>query len=390
MAGLMSRNTTLDLPLSFAGEVAPASVEMSDNGVDHIISVFNRQLSDGLHPGAQLVVLRHGQVVVDRASGLANKNRILPVTPDTPFMTYSVSKTFTGICIHRLIEEGRVEWDAPIARYWPAWGCNGKEKATIRHAFLHQAGISLRGFWGEFLRVWNWDLILRYVAGLKAEFEPGTRCAYHLVNYGFILGGVVQHVTGMRPDVYLQQTYLDPMGMKNSYLSLPRSEQHRAAWIYCGNPRDRLFVYPVNIPFIRSALIPAGSFNSTARELATFYQMLLNGGKYAGRQYLRPETITAATALGYEGIDGLIKATVRWAHGFHLGGNPNQDPNIPNGMGRKSTIRTFGHFGQDSSMAWADPDADIAVAFTCNRLIHERAAESRWQAISDAVWDALN
>ena len=104
---------------------------------------------------------------------------------------------------------------------------------------------------------------------------------------------------------------------------------------------------------------------------------------------MQPGTIAAATALGYEGIDHLFNAPIRWAYGFHLGGNLNADPDIPFGMGRKSTVRTFGHFGQDSCMAWADPDADIAVAFTCNRLIQARDAERRWQELSDAVWDAL-
>jgi CubicO group peptidase (beta-lactamase class C family) len=386
----MPTNTTFDTPLSFSGVVAPASVGMSESGVSHIVDTFNRQLTEGLHPGAQLVVLRHGKVVVDRASGLANKSRVTPVTPDTPFMTYSVSKTFTGMCVHRLIDEGRVEWDAPIARYWPEWGCKGKEKATIRQAFLHQAGLSLAGLYGELLRCWNWELLLRYVAGLKAEFEPGSRCEYHLVNYGFILGGVITRVTGVNPDVYLQQTYLGPLGFKNSYLGLPRRESNRAAWIYCANPRDRMAVNGFNLPFVRGAIIPAASFNSTARDLATFYQMLLNGGKYAGLQLISSQAITAATALGYEGIDQLFKSPVRWAHGFHLGGNINPDPNAPNGMGHKSTIHTFGHFGQDSCMAWADPDADIAVAFTCNRLIDEKLAALRWQELSDAVWDSLN
>lgn len=386
----MSLNPTLDSPLSFDGEVQSTSVGMSESGVRHIVDIFDRQLAAGLHPGAQLVVLRHGQVVVDRAAGLANIARRTPVTPDTPFMTYSVSKMLVGMCVHRLIDEGQVEWDAPIAGYWPEWGCNGKEKATIRHVFLHQAGLSLRGFVGEFLRIWNWDLLLKYVAGLKAEFEPGTRCSYHLVNYGFILGGVINHVAGLRPDVYLRQIYLDPLGMRNSYLSLPRQELHRVARIYCGNPRDRLFVYPLAIPFMRRALIPAASFNSTARDLAVFYQMLLNGGRYAGRLFVRPDTISAATALGYEGFDNLLNSNVRWAHGFHLGGNLNKEVDTPNGMGLKSTIRTFGHFGQDSCMAWADPDADTAVTFTCNRLIDEKLADLRWQELSDAVWNSLN
>jgi CubicO group peptidase (beta-lactamase class C family) len=386
----MSSNPTIDARLSFSGEVEPATVGMSRSGVSHIVDIFNRQLADGLHPGAQLVVLRHGQVVVDRFGGLANTTRGMPVNADTPFMTYSVSKAFTGMCVHRLIEEGRVEWDAPIARYWPEWGCKGKEKATIRHVFLHQAGLPLRGLVIELLALsWNWSLLMRYVARLRAEYEPGTRCAYHLVNYGFILGGLITRVTGLLPDIYLRKVFLDPLGMRNSWLGIPRREMSRSARIYCGTPSHKTVVQVFNIPYVRSGIIPAATFNSTARDIATFYQMLVNGGRYAGHDYIRPETITAATRLGYEGMDETIKYPLRWAYGFSLGGKLSQNPDEVCGMGQKSSIRTFGHFGMASSMAWADPDADIAVAFTCNCLIEDKQADLRWQELSDAVWDSL-
>jgi CubicO group peptidase (beta-lactamase class C family) len=148
-------------------------------------------------------------------------------------------------------------------------------------------------------------------------------------------------------------------------------------------------VQAFNVPIVRGAIIPAASLNSTARDLATFYQMLLNSGRYAGQQFLRTETITAATRLGYEGMDETIKYPVRWAHGFSLGGKLNVNPDEVCGMGQKSTIHTFGHFGMASSMAWADPDADITVAFTCNRLIEDKQANLRWQELSDAVWDSI-
>jgi CubicO group peptidase (beta-lactamase class C family) len=382
-------NPTLSSPLVFAGEVLPASVGMSETGVRRICETFERFLAEGLHPGAQLVVLRHGQVVLDCATGIAHVARRTPVTPDTPFLTYSVTKPFTGMCIHRLIEEGKVELDVPIAHYWPEWGCKGKEKATIRHAFLHQAGIPLRGLRVEALIAWNWNLVSRYVARLKAEFEPGTISSYHLVNYGFILGEVVRRVTGKRIDDYMQELLFEPLGLKNSFLGLPRSELKRAAHIYCGDPSQRMAVDAFNRPFFRGAVIPAATLNSTAREVATFYQMLLNGGMYAGRRIVKPETITAATQLGFDGRNGYDDWPVRWAYGFGLGGNAPDTVDSPNGMGKGSTLRTFGHFGQASCMAWADPDVDMAVAFTCNRLLGDPGAHDRWRTLSDAVWDAI-
>jgi CubicO group peptidase (beta-lactamase class C family) len=387
----MNSNPTLETSLSFAGEVAPAAVGMSESGVHHIVEIFNRQLADGLHPGAQLVLLRHGQVVVDRFAGFAHVERLIKVTPDTPFLGYSVSKAFTGMCVHRLIEEGRIEWDAPIARYWPAWGCKGKEQATIRHAFVHKAGLPLRGLKTELLLLsWNWNMIMRYVASLKAEYEPGTRCAYHLVNYGYILGGVITHVTGLRPDVYMQKAIFGPVGMNNSYLGTPRKELKRAAKLYAGCKSYQLAVRVFNLPYVRSGVIPAANLSSTARDIARFYQMLLNGGTYAGQQIVRPETIAAATQLGYEGMDETLKCPIRWAHGFSLGGRITDDLAEVVTMGKNSSLRTFGHFGMASSMAWADPDADIVVVFTCNRLFDDNQANLRWQELSDAVWESIS
>ncbi len=125
-------NPTFAHPLDFSSETPAENVGMSAERLTALSEVFARQITDQkLHPAAQLVVLRHGHVVIDRALG---QGRRAPITPETPFLTFSISKVFTAMCIHRLIEEGRIEWDAPIATYWPEFGCKGKEGATIRHA----------------------------------------------------------------------------------------------------------------------------------------------------------------------------------------------------------------------------------------------------------------
>ena len=173
---------------------------------------------------------------------------------------------------------------------------------------------------------------------------------------------------------------------KNSYLGLPRHEQSRAVKLYAGD-RDQLgTVFVFNLPFIRSAVIPAATLHSSAREVAVFFQMLLNQGKYAGKRLLQSETIACATALGYEGYDATVGQQIRWAYGFHLGGPAFS---YGRGMGKKSTVRTFGFFGQRSSMVWADPEAGLVVALTCNRLLSAADSKARWQALSDAVWDAV-
>jgi hypothetical protein len=114
-------------------------------------------------------VLRRGQVVFDRAGGLADLGRREPVTPHTPFLVFSIAKSFTAMAIHSLIEQGRVDCDAPVATYWPEFGRHGKETATLRHTLLHQAGMPSAGMhWQVPLRP-NWGLVTRSVARTPAD-----------------------------------------------------------------------------------------------------------------------------------------------------------------------------------------------------------------------------
>ncbi len=377
----LTSNPTLTAPLDFA------QADNSSAAARHIREVFERQLAEGLHPGAQLVVAQNGRVVFDAAAGLADVRRRLPVTPDTPFLVYSVTKAFTAVCVHQLVEQGKIELDAPIATYWPEFGCKGKEAATVRHALLHQAGIPRRGLERQVFLWWNWDWITRSVARLPAEFAPGTQVAYHTVNYGFILGEVVRRVTGERIETRLRREFLQPLGMRNSFAGLPASQRPRAARVYCADPIQRGAAFLFNRRTIRRLFIPAASLNTTARDLAIFYQMLINGGQYAGRRYLKPETIAAATALSYEGADSTLGLPVRWAMGFTLGGISNLPGENILMMGRRSTERTFGHPGQGGcAFGWADPDSGVVFAFVNNCLQDQRTAHRRFQALADAVW----
>lgn len=381
-------NPTSVQPLDFSSEIPAANVGMRPESIAALATLFEEQVTrQRLHPAAQLVVLRHGRVVLDRALGQLDQG---PVTPETPFLTFSVSKVFTSMCIHRLIEEERVAWDAPVATYWPEFGCKGKERATIRHVLLHQAGIPAPGVQRQ-IWLWPfWGAVTRSVARLRAEFEPGTQTAYHLVNYGFILGEVIRRVTGLPMNSYLQQTFLAPLGLRRTWMRLPRSMMREAALLFSeDNPWISRSAALFNRPYIRRALLPATSLHSTARDLATFFQMLLNGGIYGGQRVLKPETIAAATALGYDGFDGFLRTHMRWGHGFILGGGTADGEASSSEMGRGSTVRTFGGFGMSSCMVWADPDAGVVVAFTCNRLLESQRAAQRWAAISEAVWDSL-
>lgn len=381
-------NPTLTAALTWR-EVDPAEVGMSREGVREINEVFEELFVEGLHSAAQLVVLRHGRVVLDRTLGVTKLGTTHSVKPSTPFMTFSCTKPLIAMCIHKLVEDGVVELDAPVAAYWSEYGVRGKEATTIRQVLLHQAGIPAKGLYWQIPRWWDWAKVTAHVAASAAEFEPGRKTAYHLVNFGFILGEVLCRVTGMAVDEYMRQELFGPLGMANAYLGLPAAEGGRAAEIYWGAADQRNAV--LLFRRARSAVMPAATLNCSARDLAIFYQMLVNGGRYGGYQFVKPQTVAQAIAIGSEGWDETLGIFMRWGMGFGLGG-PRPAHDIygnRSSLGRRSTISTFGHAGQRSSIAWADMEQQVVLAFTCNGLVSEADNLRRQESLADALWDAL-
>ncbi len=379
--------------VDFSHEVDPKSVGMRHAKVKELAKTFESEISEKhWHPAAQLVVLRHGQVVLDRALGSGNRG--LPINHDTPFYCFSVSKPFTALCVHRLIEEGRISLDARVADYWPEWGCKGKESATIRHVLLHQAGIPKPQQEMQVFSWTNWERLIRVIATYPAEFTPGAKTGYHQLNYGFILGEVVQRVTGKPIDEYFSEIFVKPMGLQHTLLRMPKSWRPRVPKHVSMCKEQDLNAFVFNLPAVRTALMPAASLTSNARGLAEFFQMLLNGGEYGGSRYVKKATIVDATKISYEGEDIVFHIHQQLGMGFFLGRSlvvPIPPERTPLQIyGRGGSQHTFGHLGLGSGMVWADWKADVVVAFCCNGLWHDGIAGPRWSEISDGVWDALD
>ena len=215
------KNLTNFTPIDFTQEVTPDECGVKADKLEYLVRLFESQITvEKLHPSAQLVILRYGRVVLNRAMGM---DRRKPVTRSSPYLTFSVSKAFIGMCIHQLIEEGKLELDAKVADYWPEYGCKGKEDTTVRHVLLHQAGIPAPHLYSQIL-VWSsWKKVIKQIAQYQSVYPPGKKTAYHMLNFGFILGEIVRRVTGNPIGDYLHKTFLNPMGLKNTWMPLPRN-----------------------------------------------------------------------------------------------------------------------------------------------------------------------
>lgn len=338
-----------------------------------------------LHSAAQVVVMRGGRLLLDLAAGTGpNAN----TSASTPFLLFSVSKVFTGLCIHKLIEEGRVDLDAPVAKYWPEFGCKGKETATIRHVFIHQAGVPAPHLNAQVFLWPSWPLVIRDLAATPAQFAPGTRTGYLLVNYGFIFGEVVRRVTGMHIEEYFRRNFAAPLELSNTWMRLPPGQLRHTPRLSWHDLAVRGAATIFNLPYIRTARMPAATMHSTARDLARAFQVLLDGGRCDGKQILRPETIEFATSSGYNGWDSYLKANIHWGYGFILGGGAYEDldPRM-NALGSPSSERTFAGLGLGTCMVWADKVSRLVVAFTCNGMQGDEMTTRRWARISSAAWE---
>lgn len=326
---------------------------------------------------AQLSVIRAGQVVADWAWGCP---------ADSLFWLFSASKPLVALAVHQLAERGQLSLDDPVASYWPQFAQRGKQSITIRQVLQHRAGLPVaRSLARDVLAMTNWDASVAAIETAAPSLPPGAAPAYHILSFGFILGELVQRVTGTSLAGYLQAEILGPLGLRDTYLGLPDQLWPRHVPVR-GRDAARLTTQlVVNRRSTRRAVIPAAGVSATARDIARLYQALLNGGELGGARVLRPETINAATMPSSDGqTDRFLHLAVRWAAGFQLGGEQ-RGPGGCGPMGTLASRRAFGHNGSYVCLAWADPDRQLAMAYLTSRLPSRAAGTRHMARVSDAI-----
>ncbi len=367
---------------------------MSADGLQAVAALFDAHLAAGLHPGAHLLVIRRRQIVCERYAGLADPRRRRPVRPDTIWLLFSATKPYTAVAVLKLAVEGRIDLDAPVARYWPAFAQNGKAEITVRQVLSHRAGLPH----GKISRqpwYWpSWRLCTRAIEQMRPDTPPGQEVAYHALTFGWILGELVRRVDGRSLRRYLTDELFGPAGWRHTYLGLPAEagvwERRNSVAAIDPDPDLLQSAFVANHRLFRRAPIPAGSGHSTLYEHAAFYQMLIDGGVWDGRRLLSPavvDLLTTPTNPDPGQMDLVLGKPTRWAHGVSLGGPPRRG--FASFMGRSSSPRTFGHGGLRSLAAWADPDRQLICLYFTNGLLSAQGSDERNIEMSDAVWASV-
>lgn len=385
----MSNNHTSDIAIS--GTVAP--------GFEPVQDQLAQLVHTGDEKGCQLAVTRDGQTVVNLVAGHTDRGGTTPVTPQTLIPVYSVSKAISAMVVGLLVQDGLIDYTAPVAAYWPEFAANGKANITVEHAMSHQAGLpGIPEDWAA--DDWyDWPKATHRLAGLTPLWSLGSASGYHPISWGHIIGEIVRRASGLTIGQNLRQRLGDRFGL-DVWVGLPQDHHHRAATPRKANTPPHLgdinretqlaFLKPWSSPRYGkgdtaswlSQEIPAANGHATALGLAQLFQPLARAGLLDDQPVLAAQTIDAMVRERIAGPDRVLPFDISWAAGLIR--NTAAPERLYYGLGP----RTVGHTGFGGSCIFADPDARLTFAYTT--LTHSPAlvTDARAQALTQAVYRA--
>lgn len=337
-----------------------------------------RQLVRQYGGPTQLQVWHRGELVVDERIG---------VGAEALFWPYSTSKLWVATAIWALHDDGKLDVDAPVATYWPAFAAAGKSTITIREVLQHRSGLPrVGGSLHEVRTMTNWHRACRNIATATAANDRLAAPAYEWLAWGFILAKVVAGASGQRFEDALRNRIMRPLGA-DSHAVLPADAVWRGVPFRGTEPSTRLVAAVLNRRSVREACIPAGGIWSRATDLATLLETL---AKYPERLRMRPETVRAMLTPSNNGeFDRYSGSRVWWGNGVQLG---HSAPSLmgASALGRRSTARTFGHNGSNVSMAWHDLDRDCTFVHCSGRILPFPLNRRYLMRVADAVTAAID
>ena len=171
--------------------------------------------------GAAVAVYHRGALVVDAWTG-ARDAAGAPWLSDTMAMSFSTTKGVIATTVHRLVDRGLVDYDEPVATYWPEFAAAGKGRVTVRQLLNHSAGLHhLRDVIADAYEMLDWDLVCARLAAEAPRYAPGTRHGYHGITYGFLVGEVIRRVTGSSVCDAVDAEIVKPLGLDGMSIGAP-------------------------------------------------------------------------------------------------------------------------------------------------------------------------
>ncbi|GLW11617.1 esterase [Microtetraspora sp. NBRC 13810] len=355
----------------------------ADEGYGAVADVFSRNFAEYGELGAAVAVFAGGRKVVDLWGGIADERTGRPWEEDTIVPVFSCAKGVVSVCVHLLAQQGRLDLDAPVGRYWPEFARDGKESITTRMVLGHRAGLPVLDRVLTFEEVTAWTPVVHAIEEQKPLWEPGSAHEYHGHVFGFLLGEVIRRITGLTPGAYFREAVADELGL-STWIGLPPDEVGRLARLAEAGGRPAMpgpetlitrmvtmngaFVFPGleephgwNDPALLTAEIPGAGAVSSANGLAGLYAAAATGVGGSAR-LLGRDTVTDAVREQSAGVSwsGFPDLGGRWGSGFLL-----DAPRFRPTLGPRS----FGNDGAGGQFAFGDDEYGVGFAYVANRMI---------------------
>jgi CubicO group peptidase (beta-lactamase class C family) len=304
--------------------------------------------------------------------------------------------------VHRLVGQGRLDYEDPVARNWPEFAASGKEGITVRQVLSHQAGLPAVRARLPDRAMFDWSTMIAALSAEEPWWVPGTAHGYHVNTFGFLVGEIVRRVSGQTLGTVFREEVAAPLGA-DVHIGLDAAEDHRVAEFIWperllpepgspgvsndqlmernayANPRALSGAGVVNTREWRAAEVPSANAHATARGVARVYEALAAGGVAGGVRVVDDEALQAAIVEQVYGEDLILHRRSRFGLGFQL--TQAERPLGPN-------PRSYGHFGAGGSLGFCDPDAGVAFGYVQNQM-GPRWQNPRNRALIDALYVAM-
>lgn len=386
-----------------AANVEPAPIEGAcDPRFAAVGDAFADNFARRGEVGGGVAVAVGGRVVVDLWGGWVDPHTRRPWRRDTLVNFFSVGKALTALCALRLVERGRLDLDTPMARLWPEFGRDGKERITLRQVLSHRAGLPAVGEPLADGVMLDWAAMTRALERQRPWWPPGEAHGYHVNTFGYLAGELVRRASGSTLGRLLREEIAGPLDA-DVHIGLPAAAQARVAdflwpvsavapvapdtlgeddrmrWCTYWNPPGLSGAGWVNTAAWRAAEIPSTNGHGTARGIARVYAALAAGGEIEGVRVIAEDVLRTAVEEHSSGEDRVTQRPSRFGLGFQL-----TQPERPLGP----SPRAFGHFGAGGALGFCDPDAGVAFGYVMNEM-GPRWQNPRNRALIDAVYASL-
>jgi CubicO group peptidase (beta-lactamase class C family) len=330
--------------------------------------------------GGALTVRVRGETVVDLTSGYADRAQTRPWTPETLGISFSTTKGVASTVIHRLADRGELDYDEPVATYWPEFAAGGKERVTVRHLLTHRAGLSSARAVAPRAEELLDHVGLEDKLAARAVQAPTERSAYHAITYGWLLAGLARRITGRGLADLARTEVTEPLGITGLHIGVPDEAREFVAepvgefLRQIGSAADftrplwgryrisRTTIDALHVPGFHRLFegadppiwhteMPAVNGVISSGALADLYAPLANGGD----GFLSPETVDRLGRVQVRTTDAVLGIQMRWRLGYH------------HAFGSGGRM-AFGHYGYGGSGGWADPETGLSVGFVTNRI----------------------